>query len=215
MSSSLSSIRTKGNEIEIVDQLLLPHTFRWVPITSPDEAHGAIKRMQIRGAPAIASLASLSVASYVNIALSQSETPEWLKSSDTLRAHVRPILAHLHTSRPTAVNLGAAIKRLEGVLATGEEDAQALARAFVAEARAVADEDVDRNKAMSAHGADWLLQRVRDREGAERKLRVLTVCNTGSLATSVRLLSCWRTWLFYRNLSPGIWNRPWCDYSPV
>lgn len=184
MTAPLTSIRTSGDSIEIVDQLLLPHTTSWIPITSPEEAHGAIKRMQIRGAPAIASLASLSVASHISAALALGEPPAWLESVDTLRAHVRPILDHLYTARPTAVNLGVAVKRLKGVLDSQEADVQALARALVAEARAVADEDVGRNMAMSAHGADWLLRRVKEREGKARKLRVLTVCNTGSLATS-------------------------------
>jgi methylthioribose-1-phosphate isomerase len=188
MSAPLTSIRTSGDSIEIVDQLLLPHTTSWIPITSPEEAHNAIKRMQIRGAPAIASLASLSVASHVAIALASSEQQAvaWLGSVDALRAHVEPILDHLYTARPTAVNLGVAVKRLKAVLSAQETDVETLARKVVAEARAVADEDVGRNMAMSAHGADWLLRRVTEREGKARKLRVLTVCNTGSLATSVR-----------------------------
>jgi methylthioribose-1-phosphate isomerase len=56
----------------------------------------------------------------------------------------------------------------------------------VSEGRAVADEDVGRNREMSRWGAEWVLEQVRKREGKTRKVKVLTVCNTGSLATSVR-----------------------------
>jgi len=79
------------------------------------------------------------------------------------------------------VNLGAAIARLRAVLAQSKTDVQTVARSFVAEARAVADEDVGRNRAMSAHGAEWLVAQAGDPEGG---LNIMTVCNTGSLATS-------------------------------
>jgi methylthioribose-1-phosphate isomerase len=190
--SPLTSIRTHGSdvfEIEIIDQLLLPHTERWFPVTSPEDAYNAIKRMQIRGAPAIASLAALSVAAYIShaLAVGANEKPGlWLESPDALRAHIRPILAHLATARPTAVNLGGAIARLNAVLDGDSGNAREIAQKLVAEGRAVADEDVGRNKLMGRHGADWLLARVKAQEGQERKLRVLTVCNTGGLATSVR-----------------------------
>jgi len=55
----------------------------------------------------------------------------------------------------------------------------------VAEGKAVADEDVGRNKEMSRWAGEWLLQRVEE-QGVDpsKGLNVLTVCNTGSLATS-------------------------------
>lgn len=59
-----------------------------------------------------------------------------------------------------------------------EKDARATAQALIAEARAVADEDVGRNKEMAKHGGDWLLSQVKD---SGESLNVLTVCNTGSL----------------------------------
>ena len=71
------------------------------------------------------------------------------------------MLDYLFTSRPTAVNLGAAIKRLRARLDTlvkdGWEDTRAITEEIIKEARLVADEDVDRNRLMSKHGAEWLL----------------------------------------------------------
>jgi methylthioribose-1-phosphate isomerase len=44
----LTSIRTSNEKIEIIDQLLLPHTTKYVEITSIEEAHDAIKDMKVR-----------------------------------------------------------------------------------------------------------------------------------------------------------------------
>ncbi|EJU04215.1 Methylthioribose-1-phosphate isomerase [Dacryopinax primogenitus] len=185
----MTSIRTNGDEIEIVDQLLLPHVVRWVPVLTPEDAYDAIKSMKIRGAPAIASLAALSIARYISLALSASPPPSWLSTPAALSSHLSPILDHLLTSRPTAVNLSQAITRIRSVFSKGE--AQLLsggdtALAVIAESRAVADEDVGRNKAMSRLGAEWVLAML-EAEGTVapgEPINVLTVCNTGSLATS-------------------------------
>ncbi|KZV63677.1 hypothetical protein PENSPDRAFT_691403 [Peniophora sp. CONT] len=50
----LTSIRTSDDKIEIVNQRVLPHTVEWRVIDTIEQAHAAIKTMQIRGAPAIA-----------------------------------------------------------------------------------------------------------------------------------------------------------------
>jgi methylthioribose-1-phosphate isomerase len=42
----LASIRTSEDDIEIVNQLLLPHTTEWLPINSIEETHEAIKSMK-------------------------------------------------------------------------------------------------------------------------------------------------------------------------
>lgn len=44
----LTSIRTTGDKIEIVDQLLLPHTVAFIEIDSVEQAHEAIKSMKVR-----------------------------------------------------------------------------------------------------------------------------------------------------------------------
>lgn len=48
MAAPLTSIRLSGDDIEIVNQLLLPHVVEFIPITSIDEAHDAIKSMKVR-----------------------------------------------------------------------------------------------------------------------------------------------------------------------
>jgi methylthioribose-1-phosphate isomerase len=123
-------------------------------------------------------------------ALEASPPPDYLYSPESLKAHVEPILAFLFTARPTAVNLGAALRRLAKTLATSiqaSKDPQSIAQDLIAEGRKVADEDVGRNKDMSKYGGEWLVERVKNNGGTAEGLNVLTVCNTGSLATSVRL----------------------------
>ena len=47
LTPTLVSLRTKGNDIEIINQLLLPHQIEWLPIKTVEEAHDAIKTMKV------------------------------------------------------------------------------------------------------------------------------------------------------------------------
>jgi methylthioribose-1-phosphate isomerase len=66
------------------------------------------------------------------------------------------------------------------------KDARTIAEDLVEDGKQVAAEDVGRNKAMAKWGGDWLVERMKGDGGSGDGLNVLTVCNTGSLATSVR-----------------------------
>ncbi|KIO16718.1 hypothetical protein M407DRAFT_33627, partial [Tulasnella calospora MUT 4182] len=160
----LTSIRTEGNKIEIVNQLLLPHQVEWIPINSVEDAYDAIKTMKIRGAPAIASLAALSIAAHIDENLEScfklGMCLTFIQSNEALIDYVQPKLDYLFTSRPTAVNLGAAMRRLSKVMhGAKDRDIPAMDAAieFVAEGRKIADEDVGRNKEMAKHGGEWVL----------------------------------------------------------
>ncbi|KAH7929840.1 putative translation initiation factor [Leucogyrophana mollusca] len=183
----LTSIRMTGDKLEIVNQLVLPHTTEYIEINSIEQAHDAIKSMKIRGAPAIASLASLALVFHLSQALELSPTPEYLASPEALQGHVTPILDFLYTARPTAVNLGAATRRLNKTLQSSlvsGKHARAIAEDLIAEGRLIADEDESRNRKMSKWGGDWLVEEDKRNGGSGEVLNVLTVCNTGSLATS-------------------------------
>ncbi|KAJ7647125.1 Methylthioribose-1-phosphate isomerase [Roridomyces roridus] len=168
---SLISIKTDGDKIEIVNQLLLPHTTEFT--------------MKIRGAPAIASLAALAFAADLSRAVQANA--DFIASPTTVKAYVEPVLAHLYTARPTAVNLGNATRRLtatlEAAIAAGK-DGKAICEELIAEAHLVADEDVGRNKKMSQWGGEWLSDLVKQKGESGTGLNLMTVCNTGSLATS-------------------------------
>lgn len=96
-----------------------------------------------------------------------------------------PDLEYLFTARPTAVNLGAATRRLTGLLnasltSSQNKSPRDIAQELIDEGRKVADEDVGRNKEMAKLGGEWLVKE----SGVSKGLNLLTVCNTGSLATS-------------------------------
>jgi methylthioribose-1-phosphate isomerase len=111
-------------------------------------------------------------------------TPAYLTDSAELKKKLDATLDFLNTARPTAVNLGTAVRRLKNKLNTsiGEaKEPRIIAHEVVLEARAIHDEDLQRNKDMAKWAADWILNHHDIQSG----VNVLTVCNTGNLATSV------------------------------
>ncbi|SGY13344.1 BQ5605_C010g05839 [Microbotryum silenes-dioicae] len=201
MTSPLSAFRISGGgtfeeakEVEIVDQLVLPHTVQWESVNTIEGAFAAIKSMKIRGAPAIASLASLGIASELYTLLSGSSSPAFpvssLESTPKLLDFLLQQTAYLLTSRPTAVNLLEALNRIEAVAnstaAEAGATAEQLAKAVIKVAIEVFEEDKERCQRIGDNGADWIVNKLEGEGSIEKgeKIAVLTVCNTGSLATS-------------------------------
>lgn len=147
--------------LELLDQRLLPAQEHYLCFSSSEAVAEAITDMVVRGAPAIGTTAGYGTVLAARAALEAAEAlPEFERR-----------LQHLADSRPTAVNLRWAIERIRGLVASaGALDPEALLR----EAHAIRDEDLAANHAMGEHGARLI------GDGA----RVLTYCNTGSLATA-------------------------------
>jgi methylthioribose-1-phosphate isomerase len=148
--------------VRLIDQTRLPVEEVYLEAADVDTLVDAIVRLAVRGAPALGAVGALGVA----VALAQGEREGWDG------ARLRREIARLRTARPTAVNLAWAVDRVLPFLPNGPD-------AVLAEARRVLDEDEVANRALSEQGADWLLRRC-----ADRPLRVLTHCNTGTLATT-------------------------------
>jgi methylthioribose-1-phosphate isomerase len=153
--------------------------------------------LQIRGAPAIASLAALSIAEHLTKALEEASPPVFLNSNYSLKKHIQPQLDYLITARPTAVNLGAAMRRLGNLLDNSileGKSPRSSIEDLIKDGRLIADEDLERNRKMSKNGGEWLRQ-ITTMSSSE-SFNILTVCNTGSLATSVCLNNTYlRSWL--------------------
>lgn len=133
-------------------------------------------------------MASLAFAAYIQTGLDSAQPPAFLLSSESLSTQVIQKLDYLSGARPTAVNLGAAIRRLKAVLQSSIDAGKSvplIAADLINEGKLIADEDFDRNKRMAEHGGEWLAELDRGSGGSGQELNVLTVCNTGSLATSV------------------------------
>ncbi|KAI7944853.1 hypothetical protein MJO28_010548 [Puccinia striiformis f. sp. tritici] len=190
-SSGLRSIRLiegkpfeETQAVEIIDQLLLPHQFKWITISNPIEAHRAIKAMNIRGAPAIGSLAALALACGL---LRLSTTKGGDLSLEDIKEYLKLNSVLLISARPTAVNLQEAIERVntqfEQLLSdVNHSSSIIIVNSLVEMCKLIWTEDVERNKKIGSLGAQWLIESLKLKP--TEKLSILTVCNTGSLATS-------------------------------
>ena len=147
-----------------VDQRALPEVYRTVRLTTVDEVVESIRTLTIRGAPAIGAAAALGVA-----LSARRHLPGPVQGAG--EAAVRSDAERLASARPTAVNLRWAIERVLLALPQGGD-------AVVNEALAVLAEDEAINRAAARHAAEHVLELC-----GRRRLRLLTHCNTGRLAT--------------------------------
>lgn len=148
-------------KLVLIDQTRLPGELVHLVCETVEQAHDAIRRLVVRGAPAIG------IAAAYGVCLARSDQGEISRD-----AYCRAI-DFLATSRPTAVNLFWALDRMRSVV---ERTARAedLPDALLAEATAIEGEDRQMCEQIGEHGAN-LLSHCR---------RFLTHCNAGSLATS-------------------------------
>ena len=166
---ALQAIRYTRGALNILDQLELPHTSNYVAINTCEDAFDAIKRMVVRGAPAIAIVAALALAVEL-----QNSSSRALSAADA-RTLIGDKLDYLVQSRPTAVNLSDAATKLKRVAASVSESGDAVVEAFIVAAEKMLVDDVADNKNIGDFGAQWLLENV----GGDEKVAVLTHCNTG------------------------------------
>jgi methylthioribose-1-phosphate isomerase len=140
--------------IALVDQTALPE-LRIVHIDDADELVDAIRRLVVRGAPALGAAGALGVA---------------LAARSVAGAELAAVAARLAAARPTASNLAVGVRRAMAAAADGPE-------AVLAAAQAVLQEDIEACRAIGARGADLLTELC----GPE-PLRLHTHCNAGALA---------------------------------
>jgi methylthioribose-1-phosphate isomerase len=160
------SVQWLGSALRLIDQRLLPHQTRYLSLTDYREVAGAIHDMIVRGAPAIGAAAAYGLAlCAVHSAAG---------SVNALRAELQEAAAVLRASRPTAVNLFWATDRMMALVADSAcETVEGLRQAVVAEANAIADDDVATNRQIGMHA----LPLIPD------KANIIHHCNTGALAT--------------------------------
>jgi methylthioribose-1-phosphate isomerase len=99
-----------------------------------------------------------------------------------MRDKVHAMLECVQSARPTAVNVFRAVRDIQQAIAA-LDTAAAVKDQVVAYAERLFVQDVADNRAIGAHGARWLLQHV-PKERPSVCFKVLTHCNTGSLATA-------------------------------
>ncbi len=150
-----TSLRFRQGQLSILDQRLLPQQERWHDCADADELIAHIHSLAVRGAPLIGLSAALMLAQSA------------LRGQD--RTGLLAELERLRAARPTAVNLMNYMDRMRSLIHAGA-NAQELLRG----ALAIFDEDRALCARLASHGLTQVPQ------GS----RILTHCNTGSLATA-------------------------------
>lgn len=161
---TLFTLIREGDTITILDQTRLPFETVTRTLDCIEDVETAIKTMQVRGAPLIGITAAYGVAMALGEAACDSLVVD---AVDTMLA-----------TRPTAVNLKHAMRRMHQRLLRSRLDQRQ--NAAWQEADAMFYEDVNANRAIGQHGVT-LLQEIYERTG--KPVRVMTHCNAGWLAT--------------------------------
>ncbi len=153
------------HQLKMIDQRRLPAVFETLTYRDHRAVAQAIRDMVVRGAPAIGAAAAF------GLALAGFESAS--TSTRGLLADLEAAAATLKASRPTAVNLAWALERVMRLARSFDGSADDLRQAILVEAQTLADEDVEINKRMAAHGAALI----------EDGDTIIHHCNTGALAT--------------------------------
>lgn len=156
----------ENNRLFILDQTLLPAEYRWIEIRSHLEMAEAIRRLAIRGAPAIgiAAAAGLVVGlkPYTNL-----PTPPFLEK-------ITAITDLLNSTRPTAVNLAWALRRMQRVAGKNQHrPTTEIWESLLRECQSIHAEDIQMCQAIGQNGQRLIPDNA----------QIITHCNTGGLAT--------------------------------
>lgn len=152
--------------VRILDQTQLPERERWLALRTTAQLAEAIRKLRVRGAPALGIAGAYGVAQAAHRSTKQTARGVL---ADAARAG-----AVLAATRPTAVNLSWAIERtLSAGRAIGTDDPDKIVRALADEAASIEAEDAAACLAMARHAGRFI----------SRGATVLTHCNTGSLCT--------------------------------
>jgi methylthioribose-1-phosphate isomerase len=155
----------RPGHVRLIDQTRLPVEYVVLDVRTVEEMFDCIRRLAVRGAPAIG------VAAAFGLLLGVQRLDE--RDRDDTLGRVKETAAYLAKSRPTAVNLFWALERMVARAARDHASGAAIVDGLFAEARAIFEEDKAICRRIGAVGAALL------KDGCT----VLTHCNAGGLAT--------------------------------
>jgi methylthioribose-1-phosphate isomerase len=165
----IKTIEWTDEGVRMLDQRLLPTEEKYLMLRSYEEVAEAIKKMVIRGAPAIGVAAAMGLA----LGASQSVGTSVADLEDDFDYMAKVMAA----TRPTAVNLFWAIERMRQRLLKEKartQDPLEIKARLIEEAQNIFREDIEANRALGRFGGELLA------DGDT----VLTHCNAGALATA-------------------------------
>ena len=148
--------------VALLDQTLLPTREHWLEITTPEVMAEAIRMLRVRGAPAIGIAAAYGVVLALRMRVPDP------------RASVAAAIDLLEATRPTAVNLPYALRRMRAAAARAPLGYDGLYAALLAEAQAIEQEDRVAGRRLATNGLSLM------RDG----MALLTHCHAGGVATS-------------------------------
>ncbi len=162
----VQSIEWRDDHVRILDQTYLPNREVYSDIRDVGRMWEAIKKLRIRGAPAIG------IAAAYGMYLGIKDLPE--NAFESFWVEVERVADYLETARPTAVNLQWATERIKTTIqAHKEKDISEIKEIVLKTAQTIHDEDKRICKKIGENGVQLV------GKGA----KILTHCNTGSLAT--------------------------------
>ena len=163
----IPTIEWADGRIHLIDQTLLPNEFHQIYCDDVESVWEAIKSLRVRGAPAIGIAGALGAV----LGIWKSKATNYADFA----AELKKVTDYLATSRPTAVNLFWALKRIEQTAEKHKDlEIEQLKGVLLDEAQSIIEEDRAKCRAIGQHGLDLL------RNGDT----ILTHCNAGGLATS-------------------------------
>lgn len=164
----IKTVEWTKDGVRMLDQRLLPGEEVYLTLRSYDEVADAIKKMVVRGAPAIGVSAAMGIA----LGASQSVGTSMADLEDDL-GYICDVMGR---TRPTAVNLFWAIERMRATFnkVKDSHDVESVKQLLVDEAQKIFEEDIAANRAIGHFGAPLIPDNA----------TVLTHCNAGALATA-------------------------------
>lgn len=165
--TEIKTMEYKDDTLYLIDQRKLPLVYEVFQCKTYEDVDYAIKDMVVRGAPAIGAAAAYGVVLAAKQFMNCSKE-DYLNNLDMA-------LNTLNKSRPTAVNLMWAVKRMRKVVEKHKDlDKEALYERLKEEADRIFNEDIETNRAMGKIGNTVIPENA----------TILTHCNAGALATA-------------------------------
>lgn len=162
----IRTVEWKNGCIRMIDQTSLPQALRYIYIKDLKSLWRAIKRMQVRGAPALGGAAGLGV--YLGVSKSRAV------SFMAFRRDLDKVIKYIASSRPTARNLFFSLERMRKIaLINRDKSLVTVKKALFSEAQKMIEEDRLASRNIGRYGAKLI----------NNHDVVLTICNAGILAT--------------------------------
>src|SRR5258707_9911889 len=165
----IKTVEWTNEGVRMLDQRLLPTEEKYLMLRSYEEIADAIKKMVVRGAPAIGVSAAMGLALGANQSVGTSIAD--------LEYDFKFMCKVMEATRPTAVNLFWAVERMRAALLKAKaetKNVEEIKQRLVDEALAIFNQDIASNRALGKFGGELIA------DGST----VLTHCNAGALATA-------------------------------